>query len=147
MVGGGGQLFDRFAGAVAGTVHLAAVRVRDKVARIVSKQSGCAPEDMRFEGGRIYAAGARGSRAAVRPRRCQSPHWAPALLPEGEEPGLRETVFWNPPNMAAPDENDRINTSAAYGFRLRHVRRGSGPRARAACGSTDTSPRTTPARC
>ena len=45
-----------------------------------------------------------------------APHWAPALLPEGEEPGLRETVFWTPENMDAPDEQDRINTSAAYGF-------------------------------
>jgi 2-furoyl-CoA dehydrogenase large subunit len=29
---------------------------------------------------------------------------------------LRETVFWSPPHMDAPDEQDRINTSAAYGF-------------------------------
>ena len=111
-----GNYSSRFAGAVAGTVHLAAVRVRDKVARIVSKQWGCAPEDVRFEGGRIYAAGAEDRAQPFGRVAANAPHWAPALLPEGEEPGLRETVFWNPPNMAAPDENDRINTSAAYGF-------------------------------
>ncbi|MFM0063713.1 xanthine dehydrogenase family protein molybdopterin-binding subunit [Paraburkholderia aspalathi] len=111
-----GNYSSRFAGAVAGTVHLAAVRVRDKVARIVSKQLGCAPEDVRFEGGRIYAAGAEDRAQPFGRVAANAPHWAPALLPEGEEPGLRETVFWNPPNMAAPDENDRINTSAAYGF-------------------------------
>src|SRR6195952_657485 len=38
--GAAGNYWSRFAGAVAGTVHLAAVRVRDKVARIVSKQLG-----------------------------------------------------------------------------------------------------------
>ncbi len=32
------------------------------------------------------------------------------------EPGLRETVFWTPEQLAAPDEQDRVNTSAAYGF-------------------------------
>ncbi|MGQ7932307.1 xanthine dehydrogenase family protein molybdopterin-binding subunit [Paraburkholderia sp. D1E] len=111
-----GNYSSRFAGAVAGTVHLAAMRVRDKVARIMSKQLGCAPEDVRFEGGRIYARGAEDRAQPFGRVAANAPHWAPALLPEGEEPGLRETVFWNPPNMAAPDENDRINTSAAYGF-------------------------------
>ncbi|MFM0225403.1 xanthine dehydrogenase family protein molybdopterin-binding subunit [Paraburkholderia dipogonis] len=111
-----GNYSSRFAGAVAGTVHLAAVRVRDKIARIVSKQLGCAPDDIRFEEGRIYAKGAEDRAQPFGRVAANAPHWAPALLPEGEEPGLRETVFWNPPNMAAPDENDRVNTSAAYGF-------------------------------
>ncbi|WP_454825578.1 xanthine dehydrogenase family protein molybdopterin-binding subunit [Paraburkholderia xenovorans] len=111
-----GNYSSRFAGAVAGTVHLAAVRVRDKIARIVSKQLGCAPEDVCFEAGRIYAKGAEDRAQPFGRVAANAPHWAPALLPEGEEPGLRETVFWNPPNMAAPDGNDRINTSAAYGF-------------------------------
>jgi 2-furoyl-CoA dehydrogenase large subunit len=111
-----GNYSSRFAGAVAGTVHLAAVRVRDKIARIVSKQLGCAPDEIRFEDGRIFAKGAEDRAQPFGRVAANAPHWAPALLPEGEEPGLRETVFWNPPNMAAPDENDRINTSAAYGF-------------------------------
>ncbi|MFM0296993.1 MULTISPECIES: xanthine dehydrogenase family protein molybdopterin-binding subunit [Paraburkholderia] len=111
-----GNYSSRFAGAVAGTVHLAAVRVRDKIARIVSKQLGCAPDEIRFEEGRIFAKGAEDRAQPFGRVAANAPHWAPALLPEGEEPGLRETVFWNPPNMAAPDENDRINTSAAYGF-------------------------------
>jgi 2-furoyl-CoA dehydrogenase large subunit len=111
-----GNYSSRFAGAVAGTVHLAAVRVREKIARIVSKQLGCAPDEIRFEEGRIFAKGAEDRAQPFGRVAANAPHWAPALLPEGEEPGLRETVFWNPPNMAAPDENDRINTSAAYGF-------------------------------
>ncbi len=111
-----GNYSSRFAGAVAGTVHLAAVRVREKIARIVSKQLNCAPQDVCFEGGRIFAQGAEDRAQPFGRVAANAPHWAPALLPEGEEPGLRETVFWNPPNMAAPDENDRVNTSAAYGF-------------------------------
>ncbi|MFM0059362.1 molybdopterin-dependent oxidoreductase [Paraburkholderia phytofirmans] len=111
-----GNYSSRFAGAVAGTVHLAAVRVREKISRIVSKQLGCAPDDICFEEGRIFAKGAEDRAQPFGRVAANAPHWAPALLPEGEEPGLRETVFWNPPNMAAPDENDRVNTSAAYGF-------------------------------
>jgi 2-furoyl-CoA dehydrogenase large subunit len=111
-----GNYSSRFAGAVAGTVHLAATRVRDKLARIVAKQFGCAAEDVCFEGGRVYPKVAQDRALPFGRVASNAPHWAPALLPEGEEPGLRETVFWSPPHMDAPDENDRINTSAAYGF-------------------------------
>ncbi|HEY1611300.1 MAG TPA: molybdopterin cofactor-binding domain-containing protein, partial [Paraburkholderia sp.] len=111
-----GNYSSRFAGAVAGTVHLAAMRVRDKIARIVANQAGCEPADIRFEGGRIYRDGAQDRAQPFGRVASNAPHWAPALLPEGEEPGLRETVFWTPPHMDAPDEQDRINTSAAYGF-------------------------------
>ena len=111
-----GNYSSRFAGAVAGTVHLAAMRVRDKLARIVSSQLGCRPEDICFEDGRVYAKGAEDRAMPFGRVASNAPHWAPALLPEGEEPGLRETVFWTPENMDAPDEQDRINTSAAYGF-------------------------------
>jgi 2-furoyl-CoA dehydrogenase large subunit len=111
-----GNYSSRFAGAVAGTVHLAAVRVRDKLARIVANQYGCTTDEVCFEGARIYVKGAEDKAMPFGRVASNAPHWAPALLPEGEEPGLRETVFWTPENMDAPDENDRINTSAAYGF-------------------------------
>jgi 2-furoyl-CoA dehydrogenase large subunit len=111
-----GNYSSRFAGAVAGTVHLAAVRVRNKLARIVANQYGCTTDEVCFEGGRIYVRGAEDKAMPFGRVASNAPHWAPALLPDGEEPGLRETVFWTPENMDAPDENDRINTSAAYGF-------------------------------
>jgi CO/xanthine dehydrogenase Mo-binding subunit len=43
-------------------------------------------------------------------------HWSPASLPDGMAPGVRETVFWTPQQLQAPDENDVINSSGAYGF-------------------------------
>ncbi|MGF6840291.1 2-furoyl-CoA dehydrogenase large subunit [Paraburkholderia youngii] len=111
-----GNYSSRFAGAVAGTVHLAATRVRDKLARVLAKQFNCAPGDVRFEGARVFPHDAEDRALPFARAASNAPHWAPALLPEGEEPGLRETVFWSPPHMDAPDEQDRINTSAAYGF-------------------------------
>ncbi|WP_250475902.1 molybdopterin cofactor-binding domain-containing protein [Caballeronia sp. GAFFF1] len=111
-----GNYSSRFAGAVAGTVHLAATRVREKLSRILAKQFGCAADDVRFERARIFPKDAEDRALPFARAASNAPHWAPALLPEGEEPGLRETVFWSPPHMDAPDEEDRINTSAAYGF-------------------------------
>jgi 2-furoyl-CoA dehydrogenase large subunit len=110
-----GNYSSRFAGAVAGTAHLAAVRLRDKLARIAAFQLGCDSQEVVFAGGKAFA---RQSPDRTIPfvRAASGAHWAPALLPEGMEPGLRETVFWTPEQLAAPDEQDRINTSAAYGF-------------------------------
>ena len=110
-----GNYSSRFAGAVAGTVHLAAVRMRDKLAHIAAAALGCAAGQVRFEGGKVFNALEPG-RSQPFTRLAASPHWAPGLLPEGVEPGLRETAFWTAPTLAAPDAQDRVNTSAAYGF-------------------------------
>ena len=43
-------------------------------------------------------------------------HWHPDALPEGMEPGLHATAFYAPPNLAPPDDLDRVASSAAHGF-------------------------------
>ncbi len=110
-----GNYSSRFAGAVAGTAHLAGVKLRDKVARIAAKQLGCGAGDVVFAGGKVFAKAAP-EKALPFARVASGSHWAPAQLPEGVEPGLRETVFWTAEQLAAPTGDDRINTSAAYGF-------------------------------
>lgn len=110
-----GNYSSRFAGAVAGTVHLAAVKLRAKLERIASAQFGCAPEEIQFSEGYISSARDPARRQPFT-RLTANPHWAPALLPPEVEPGLRETAFWSAPTLAAPDAQDRVNTSAAYGF-------------------------------
>jgi len=110
-----GNYSSRFAGAVAGTVHLAAVKLRDKLATIAAPQLDCAAADVVFRNGKVFAQ-ANPDRSLPFLRMAASPHWAPALLPAGVEPGLRETAFWSAESLGAPDEQDRVNTSAAYGF-------------------------------
>ena len=110
-----GNYSSRFAGAVAGTAHLAAVRLRAKLCSIAAAQLRCAEYDVAFEGGKVFARG-EPAMAIAFARIASGSHWAPALLPKGVEPGMRETVFWTPESLEAPDEQDRINTSAAYGF-------------------------------
>ena len=110
-----GNYSSRFAGAVAGVVHLATCKLHDKLALIAADQFNCEPASVVFEGGQVYD---RNHPQARQPftRLAANPHWAPALLPEGVSPGLRETAFWTPEVLSAPDESDRVNTSAAYGF-------------------------------
>ncbi|MGZ5198680.1 MAG: xanthine dehydrogenase family protein molybdopterin-binding subunit [Telluria sp.] len=110
-----GNYSSRFAGAVAGAVHLAAVKLRDKLATIAAPQLGCEPADVVLAGGKVHRKDDP-SRSLPFLRMAASPHWAPGLLPEGVEPGLRETAFWSGSTLAAPDDEDRVNTSAAYGF-------------------------------
>ena len=110
-----GNYSSRFAGAVAGVVHLATCKLHDKLALIAADQFNCEPASVVFEGGQVYD---RNHPQTQQPftRLAANPHWAPALLPEGVSPGLRETAFWTPEVLSAPDESDRVNTSAAYGF-------------------------------
>jgi len=104
-----GNYSSRFAGAVAGTAHLAALKLRAKLAKIAAAQLDCAPDDVVFAQGRVFASQTP-DKALSFARLASGAHWAPALLPKGMAAGLRETVFWT------PDEQDRVNTSAAYGF-------------------------------
>lgn len=110
-----GNYSSRFAGAVAGTVHLAAMQLRAKLVRIAAAQLRCDAAAVRLMHGKVFAEGAN-EQALPFARVAGLAHWSPALLPEGMAPGLRETAFFSPDSLAAPDEHDRVNTSAAYGF-------------------------------
>ncbi len=110
-----GNYSSRFAGAVAGTAHLAAYKLRDKLVRIAAAQFGCDENDVVFDGGRVFAREAPETSLPFA-RLSAAPHWAPGLLPEGTAPGMRETATWTPAQLEPPDDNDRINTSASYGF-------------------------------
>ncbi len=110
-----GNYSSRFAGAVAGTVHLAAIEVRGKLVKIAAGILGVPAGDIVFEGRKVFA---RADGATMLPfhRVAGAAHWSPASLPAGMAPGVRETVFWTPVQLEAPDDNDVINSSAAYGF-------------------------------
>lgn len=110
-----GNYSSRFAGAVAGTVHLCALQVRDKLAAIAADLLQAEPGELVFAQRKIYPRGKPDQKIPFH-RVAGATHWSPASLPQGMAPGLRETVFWTPPQLAAPDENDVINSSGAYGF-------------------------------
>ncbi|MFC6051134.1 xanthine dehydrogenase family protein molybdopterin-binding subunit, partial [Methylobacterium hispanicum] len=43
-------------------------------------------------------------------------HWSPGLLPDMDGAPIRETAFWTPPQLTAPDEADAVNSSLCHGF-------------------------------
>ena len=110
-----GNYSSRFAGAVAGTVHLTALKVRAKLALIAAPMLDATPDQLVFAGGKIFARD-NPERKLPFHRVAGGAHWSPASLPDGMAPGVRETVFWTPEQLQAPDQNDVINSSGAYGF-------------------------------
>jgi 2-furoyl-CoA dehydrogenase large subunit len=110
-----GNYSSRFAGATAGAAYLAACRLRDRLTRIAAAQLNLRPDEIRFEGGRVFAA-ANPDNALTFTRLAGTSHWAPDSLPDGAAAALRETVFWTPPGLAAPNDRDEVNSSAAHGF-------------------------------
>jgi 2-furoyl-CoA dehydrogenase large subunit len=110
-----GNYSSRFAGAVAGAAHLAASRIKEKLARIAAPLLNVAPGELNFAEGKIFAAG-NPDNALAFARIAGASHWAPQSLGEGVAPALRETAFWTPPVLAAPNDADEINSSATYGF-------------------------------
>jgi 2-furoyl-CoA dehydrogenase large subunit len=105
-----GNYASRFAAATAGAAHLAAVRLRARLAGIAAAQLNQRPDDLRFAGGRIFAA-ANPQNSLSFARIAGAGHWFPA-----EPSALRETVFWSPAALAAPNAADEINAAAVYGF-------------------------------
>jgi 2-furoyl-CoA dehydrogenase large subunit len=110
-----GNYSSRFAGAVAGAAQLAALRLRDKLARIAAAQLNLRPEDIAFVEGRVGAVGNPENSLSFS-RVAATSHWAPAMQADPADAALRETVFWTPPALAAPNEADEINSSAVHGF-------------------------------
>uniref|UniRef100_UPI0005B2549E xanthine dehydrogenase family protein molybdopterin-binding subunit n=1 Tax=Methylobacterium sp. B34 TaxID=95563 RepID=UPI0005B2549E len=92
-----------------------ATRLRDRLARIAAAQLNLRPEDLLFADGRIASrlnpdAGLPFARVAA------TSHWSPGLVPEDLGAVIRETVFWTPPELTAPDAEDHINSSLCHGF-------------------------------
>lgn len=110
-----GNYSSRFAPAVAGATRLAAERLRDKLARIAASLFNVAQDAVVFAGGRIVARDNRDLSLSFA-RVAATGHWAPGTLPEAGETTFRETVFWTPPELAAPTPEDAINSSLCHGF-------------------------------
>jgi 2-furoyl-CoA dehydrogenase large subunit len=105
----------RFTPGTAVAAHLAAKRIKDKLARIGAKQLNVLPDDIEFANGKVRSK-SNPDNAIAFGRVAGTAHWSPIMLPENMEPGLRETAVWSPPELTPPSPDDRINTSLTYGF-------------------------------
>ena len=105
----------RFTPGTAVAAHIAAIRIRDKLAQIAAKQLNTLPDDVEFVKGRIRSKRNPDNGIAFG-RVAGTAHWSPVMLPDGMDPALRETAVWAPPELTPPSHDDRINTSFTYGF-------------------------------
>lgn len=110
-----GNYSSRFAAAVAGAAHLAATRLRDKLAAIAASQLAVPPSQIGFAGGAVFAKGDPGKTLPFG-RIAALSHWSPALLPASVDQAIRETAFWTPPELSAPTDEDQVNSSLCHGF-------------------------------
>lgn len=109
-----GNYSSRFSGAVAGAVYKAALKVRARLAALAAEQWNIDSDDIRFSEGRVYVEGTDQSSSFH--RLAGATHWSPGTTPQSEPGGLRETAFWTPPELAAPGDDELINSSLCYGF-------------------------------
>jgi 2-furoyl-CoA dehydrogenase large subunit len=90
-----GNYSSRFSGVGAGAIALAAEALAEKIAA-VREHLGEDELSLRRLAGLV--------------------HWNPDALPPGMEAGLTATAYCSAPNLAPPDEDDRVASSAAHGF-------------------------------
>jgi 2-furoyl-CoA dehydrogenase large subunit len=109
-----GNYSSRFAAAVGGAVHIAATRLAEKLKRTAAAQLNVPPDQVEFSGGRVRARG-NPDNALPFVRIAATGHWSPGMVADADY-ALRETVFWTPPELAAPTEADEVNSSLCHGF-------------------------------
>jgi 2-furoyl-CoA dehydrogenase large subunit len=105
----------RFSPGTAVAAHLAAARIRERLAQIAAKQLNVLPDDIEFADGKIRSR-SNPDNAIAFARAAGTAHWSLVMVPGELDPGLRETAAWSPPELEPPDSADRINTSLTYGF-------------------------------
>lgn len=109
-----GNYASRFAAAVGGAAHLAALKLKSKLARSAAAQLNVTPDDIEFSSGKVFSKG-NPDNALSFSRLAATSHWSPGVVPD-EAQAIRETVFWTPPQLTPPTEGDEINSSLCYGY-------------------------------
>jgi 2-furoyl-CoA dehydrogenase large subunit len=110
-----GNYSSRFAAAVAGTAKIAADRIAARLKRIAASHLNVEADDVVLGDSKAYSR-ANPDNAMPFARLAALCHWSPGSLPDDVSQTIRETVFWTPEQLAAPDDADRINSSLCYGF-------------------------------
>jgi 2-furoyl-CoA dehydrogenase large subunit len=109
-----GNYSSRFAAMGASAVHLAATRLADRLRALAAPALGCAPEDVELADGVARLRGDDDQSVPIR-RLAGAAHWHPSDLSGEAAEGLALTVTYTLP-IAPPDDDDRVNSSACYGF-------------------------------
>lgn len=110
-----GTYSSRFAPLGSSAIAIAARRLRARLARIAAHALGVGEEDVEFSDG-SFAVRNDPDRSLPLRRAAGIAHWNSGSLPPDIDPGLYETAFFSMPVTTAPSEDDRVDSSATYGF-------------------------------
>lgn len=110
-----GNYSSRFAAIGAGAVHVAASRLAEQLRAIAAPVLGVEASAVELVGGAARVAGEPSRRVSIR-RLAGAAHWDPAGLPPGVDVGLATTAYLALAGLDPPSGDDRINSSATYGF-------------------------------
>jgi len=108
-----GNYSSRFAAMGASAVHLAATRLAERLRALAAPVLGCAPQDVELAGAHARVLGEE--RSVPLRRLAGAAHWHPSDLAGEAAEGLALTVTYTLP-ISPPDDDDRVNSSACYGF-------------------------------
>jgi 2-furoyl-CoA dehydrogenase large subunit len=109
-----GNYSSRFAAMGASAVHLAATRLAERLRALAAPVLGCATEDVELAAGVARVRGEEARAVPVR-RLAGAAHWHPSDLTGEAAEGLALTVTYTLA-ISPPDDDDRVNSSACYGF-------------------------------
>ena len=110
-----GSYSSRFAGIAAGAVRKAAGVVRDQILEIGASLLEASAHDLELADGQVRVKGSPDRSVSLR-RIAGVAHWDPHALPEGMDAGIQASEVFHVPSSAPPTDDDRINSSHAYGF-------------------------------
>ena len=109
-----GNYSSRFAVMGASAVHLAATRLADRLRALAAPILGCPEDEIELAEGVARVRDDESRSVPIR-RLAGAAHWHPSDLTGEAAEGLALTVTYTLP-IAPPDDDDRVNSSACYGF-------------------------------
>jgi 2-furoyl-CoA dehydrogenase large subunit len=108
-----GSYANKFSGTDVGAIIGAARKVRQQLVDLAARQLEIAPEDVRVEGGRIFAHGIPGR--WLTHRQVAMPAYSTfAGYPDGAEPGLEAVHYYANPMADVPDGERRVRTQLNF---------------------------------
>jgi 2-furoyl-CoA dehydrogenase large subunit len=110
-----GSYSSRFAGIGAGAARKAAGVVKRQILDIGAALLEASADDLELVDGEARVKGSPDRSVSLR-RIAGVAHWDPHGLPEGMTAGIQSSEVFNVPTSAPPTDDDRINSSHAYGF-------------------------------
>jgi 2-furoyl-CoA dehydrogenase large subunit len=110
-----GSYSSRFSGIAAGAARRSAGVVKRQILEIGAHLLEAAVDDVELVHGEVRVKGSPDRKLSLR-RVAGVAHWDPHGLPEGMSAGIQASEVFHVPTSAPPTDDDRVNSSHAYGF-------------------------------